>query len=384
MILLERMKNRFTKTCSSLKIYLMSKNEKSPVMSKEKYIQILVWGIAIMLVFAAIGIAISWKGSPIVIDLTKATSTSTKIPATATLAETLTPTSIPNTATPSATYTPSITPIPMGPQNRKEPIRHIVEEGESVDSIARYYGLEPETILWANEDLLDDVADYLMVDMDLMIPPTDGIYYIWQSADTLDVVSSIFQTTPEEVIAWTPNGLSETNREPQRGQGVMFPNASKYFNRFDLKDLSTAYMGDLRPTHGYGACEGNYEVVEGSGSFTQPVYSNEIVGNAFSDAHPGVDFYTEVNEMVRAADAGVVIFAGWANGGYGYTVMIDHGNGYQTIYAHLQDTSVFCGDVVQQRTPIGTAGTNEGSVKNAFHFEVLYQKEFVDPEELIP
>lgn len=362
----------------------MSDKENSPIISKEKYMQILVWGIAIMLVLVAIGIAISLNDSPIVIDLSKPTATSTQIPPTATLRHTLTPSPIPDTATPLATFTPSITPIPMGPQNRKEPITHLVKEGESVDSIAQYYGLEPETILWANEDLLDDVADYLMVDMELMILPTDGLYYVWQSVDTIDVVSSIFRTTTEEVIDWEPNGLSDTNREPIRGQGVMFPNASKGFNRFDLSDLSLAYMGDLRPTHGYGACEGNYDAVEGTGDFTQPVYSKEIIGNAFSTAHPGVDYYAEDGEMIRAVDTGVVIFAGWANGGYGYTVMIDHGNGYQTIYAHLQETSVFCGETVQQRTPIGIAGTNEGSVKNAFHFEVLYQKEFVDPEELIP
>jgi hypothetical protein len=362
----------------------MSENKKTPSMSKEKYMQILVWGIAVMLVLAVIGIAISWKGSPIVIDLTKATATITKAPATATIVQTNTASPIPATATPAITSTLTLTPIPMGPQNRTEPIHHIVKEGESIDSIAHYYGLAPETILWANEDLLEDIADYLMVDMELMIPPTDGIYYVWQSVDTLDVVASIFQTTPEEVIAWNPNGLSETNREPQRGQGVMFPNGSKYFNRFDLTDLSIAYMGDLRPTHGYGACEGNYEAVEGTGSFMQPVYSKEIAGNAFSSAHPGVDYYAEEDEMVRAVDAGVVIFSGWAYGGYGYTVMLDHGNGYQTIYAHLKETNVFCGDTVEQRTPIGITGTNEGSVKNAFHFEMLYEKEYVDPEELIP
>ena len=351
---------------------------------KENYIIILIWGIALMLVLAVLGIVLTWSGEPIVIDLTRPTKTTTPLLATSTPRFTATPATIPATNTPTPTFTPSATAIPKGPQNRKEPIKHTVKEGDSLDSIAAYFDLEPATILWANQELLQDVADYLMTGMILTIPPTDGIYYIWQSIDTLNVVSSIFSTTPEEVIAWEPNELSDTNREPVRGQGVMFPNGSNFFNRFDLTDLSTAYMGDLRPTHGFGACYGNYEPVEGSGKFVAPVYSTEIIGNAFSNAHPAVDYYAEEGEMIRAADTGVVIFSGWAVGGYGNTVMIDHGNGYQSIYAHLSDVTVFCGDVVQQRTPIGVAGISESSVKEGLHFEILFEKEFVDPEELIP
>lgn len=361
----------------------MTNKDETASGGREKLIQFLIWGIAILLVLAAIGIGLSFREEPIIIDLTRPTETHTPLPPTATLQYTLTPTTVPPTATPTATFTPSATAIPMGPQNREAPISYVVKEGDSVDSIAKYYGLAPESILWANEELLNDVADFLMTGMELTIPPTDGIYYVWQSIDTLDVVASIFRSEPEDVIAWEPNQLSETNREPQRGQGVMFPNGSKPFNRFDLTDLSTDYMGDLRPTHGTGACEGNYEPVIGTGEFTAPLYSTEINGNAFSTAHPAVDYLAEDGEIVRATDTGVVIFAGWANGGYGYTVMIDHGNGYQSIYAHLKEVSVFCGDEVTQRAPIGVAGVNEGSVKLNVHVEILYEKEFVNPEELI-
>ena len=78
------------------------------------------------------------------------------------------------------------------------------------------------------------------------------------------------------------------------------------------------------------------------------------------------------------------MFAGWATGGYGYMVMVDHGNGYQTLYAHLSSASAGCGRSVGQGQTIGYSGSTGNSTGAHLHFEVRYQGGFVNPWYVLP
>jgi murein DD-endopeptidase MepM/ murein hydrolase activator NlpD len=80
----------------------------------------------------------------------------------------------------------------------------------------------------------------------------------------------------------------------------------------------------------------------------------------------------------------VVVFAGWATGGYGNMVMIDHGNGYQTLYAHLSQVSTQCGRSVAQGALIGYSGSTGNSTGPHLHFEVRYQGGFISPWFVLP
>ena len=87
---------------------------------------------------------------------------------------------------------------------------------------------------------------------------------------------------------------------------------------------------------------------------------------------------------VYASDSGVVVFSGWANGGYGYMIMIDHGNGYQTVYAHLSQVLTVCGQSVGQGATIGYGGSSGNSTGPHLHFEVRYQGGFINPWFVLP
>jgi murein DD-endopeptidase MepM/ murein hydrolase activator NlpD len=98
----------------------------------------------------------------------------------------------------------------------------------------------------------------------------------------------------------------------------------------------------------------------------------------------GIDIAAGDGAGVFAADSGVVVFSGWATGGYGNMVMIDHGNGYQTLYAHLYKVAVACGQSVSQGQTIGYAGSTGNSTGAHLHFEVRYQGGFISPWYVLP
>jgi murein DD-endopeptidase MepM/ murein hydrolase activator NlpD len=74
--------------------------------------------------------------------------------------------------------------------------------------------------------------------------------------------------------------------------------------------------------------------------------------------------------LIYAADDGVVVYSGWNNYGYGYVIVIDHGNGWQTLYAHLDTINVGCGQAVFQGNTIGTMGVSGNSSGPHLHFEM--------------
>ncbi|HIK24751.1 MAG: peptidoglycan DD-metalloendopeptidase family protein [Thermosynechococcus sp. Uc] len=94
--------------------------------------------------------------------------------------------------------------------------------------------------------------------------------------------------------------------------------------------------------------------------------------------HSGVDFGADFGTLISAAEAGTVIFAGWS-GGYGQTVILDHGGGMTTLYAHAQRLLVREGQFVQQGQPIAEVGSTGLSTGPHLHFEVRLNGEPTDP-----
>ena len=98
--------------------------------------------------------------------------------------------------------------------------------------------------------------------------------------------------------------------------------------------------------------------------------------------HNGVDLDSNYGDLVRASRGGVVCDAGW-NQYYGYYVIIDHGDGFKTEYFHLWDYYVYEGDTVKYCQPIGEVGSTGVSTGPHLHFGMLYENEYVDPEDYI-
>jgi murein DD-endopeptidase MepM/ murein hydrolase activator NlpD len=259
-----------------------------------------------------------------------------------------------------------------------------VDFGDSVFAIAKQFNITPETILWANYDQLDDNPDMLSPGMELNIPPVDGVYYQLQEGDTLEVVSLRFEADPEAVLNWPGNGLDLVEPQILPGRWLMVPGGHREFRQWLVPTIPRGAAGVSKSLYGPGACEGSYDGAYGSGTFIYPTANHTLSGNDYWSGHLGIDLAAGGGAAVVAADSGVVVFSGWANGGYGYMVMIDHGNGYQTLYAHLSGTRANCGQSVGQGTPIGSAGSTGNSTGAHLHFEVRFQGGFVSPWFVLP
>lgn len=109
------------------------------------------------------------------------------------------------------------------------------------------------------------------------------------------------------------------------------------------------------------------------GTFAYPVRGRLTSGYGarWGTIHKGLDLACSAGTPIKASDGGTVVFSGWNNGGYGYMVKIDHGNGYQTIYAHNSKNAVSVGQKVAQGEVIGYVGSTGNSTGNHVHFEVL-------------
>ncbi len=100
-----------------------------------------------------------------------------------------------------------------------------------------------------------------------------------------------------------------------------------------------------------------------------------VNGNRF---HGGVDFAADTGTRVVAARSGRVVRAGWW-GTYGYVVVLDHGDGSETRYAHLSTYAVSAGDLVRQGDTIGAVGSTGASTGPHLHFEIRMAGSAVDP-----
>ncbi len=121
-------------------------------------------------------------------------------------------------------------------------------------------------------------------------------------------------------------------------------------------------------------------VLSGTGEFGWPVDGGWISDTFISNRnHQGLDIAADMNTEIYAAEEGTVIASGWNSGGYGNVVMIDHGNGYQTLYAHMNRTAVLSGQTVSKGQLIGYVGSTGDSSGPHCHFEVRYNGVCHDP-----
>lgn len=264
------------------------------------------------------------------------------------------------------------------PEKRRDSIiQYVVEAGDSVFSIAKQFDLKPETILWANEDLLQDNPNDLSIGQNLKIPAEDGVIYKWKKNDTIEGVARRFKTDPEKILTWPDNNLDLANPTIASGAMVMIPGGSRELRTWVVPTYWRANAGATRGIN--AGCDTSGGTALGSGTFVWPTVSRLISGNDFWSGHLGLDIGAPMGAPVYAADSGVVVYAAGIGGGYGLMVMIDHGNGFHTLYAHLSTIVARCGSNVGQGQTIAYSGSTGNSTGPHLHFEIRYGGAFVNP-----
>lgn len=253
------------------------------------------------------------------------------------------------------------TSLEVSDKMRDKIIEYEVADGDTLSTIADKFGVSEDTIRWQNSLTRDTIK----VGQTLEILPITGISHKVQKGDTVYSIAKKFDTSPQAIVDFPYNTfVNDETFELAIGQTVIVPDGVK------PQEKSVApRIRQITPNAG---------TVVASGSFVWP--ASGTISQNFSWYHKGIDIANRASPDILAADAGTVIVAGWPDGyGYGNRVIIDHGNGYRTLYAHMSRIYVVPNQTVKRGDPIGKMGSTGRSTGIHLHFEILSGGTYLNP-----
>lgn len=248
---------------------------------------------------------------------------------------------------------------------RSEIIEYEVENGDTLSTIAQKFGVSQETIKWANGM---DSVDSIKPGQKLKILPVSGVAHTVKPGDTLESVAKIYDTGSQGILDFPFNDVPD-DFKLQVGQVLIVPDG-----------VPPAARATPRPKPRMLFAQGPQSTYSapGGGNFMWP--ANGSLSQYFAWYHPGIDIANRGAPPVFAADGGTVVVAGWPdNYGYGNRVVLDHGNGYQTLYAHLSNIYVSVGQSISRGQSVGQMGSTGRSTGTHLHLEIRYKGIAVNP-----
>ncbi|MCD6289673.1 MAG: M23 family metallopeptidase [Anaerolineae bacterium] len=262
-------------------------------------------------------------------------------------------------------------PITKEPGQRREGIVHYtVVPGDTLYGIAKKFGISVDTVKWAND--LELNPDMLRVGQDLVILPVSGVYHVVEKGDTLRKIAKRYKVDPQVIVDYKPNGLKSLDDPLPVDKILIIPGGTKPW----VPPYVSAYSGPIPSASR-----------RGTGHFVWPVtgHITALFGQLVSGkVHHGLDIGAWTGSPVVASDSGYVVYAGWNNQGYGNLVIINHGNGFVTYYAHLSKIFVRRGDSVAQGQRIGAVGATGHATGPHLHFEIRYHNVYRNPLGFLP
>jgi len=248
---------------------------------------------------------------------------------------------------------------------RREIEIYTVQPGDTVQGIALAYGLQPETLMWSNP-AIEDTPDLLKIGQEVVILPIDGVYHEVQEGDTLDGIARKYKVEISAITDVPWNNLKPPDFTITPGMKLIVAGGTKPI----VQKVVTSYTGPI-PNGARGTGQFRWPVV---GRITQDYWSG----------HPAIDIAVPPGTPVYAADSGYVSFVGWTDVGYGYLVRIDHGNGFETWYAHNSAFAVTLGEQVDRGQVIAYSGSTGHSTGPHVHFEIRYLGAPMNPRIYLP
>jgi len=271
----------------------------------------------------------------------------------------------------------TINPAPQ----RSAIVTHVVQRGETVNDIATRYGLEEYTLIWSNRRFYNNA---LQVGFEMMILPFDGALHIVQQPVTIQELAEQYLVDPLTIINSDFNALRDANPEHllPAGLRVVIPGGTGAWEPLYYEPPNSVYANVESTGSGLTQIY-NGEAVFGQGQpgscGVQPIYGGGmpvtlptrgyVLTNDYTQAHPGVDLAGRMGDPVYAVGSGTVIFRGWSTWGYGYTIVVAHGP-VMSLYAHLSEIDVWCGQIVEAGQRIGGLGNSGNSSGPHVHFEI--------------
>lgn len=235
---------------------------------------------------------------------------------------------------------------------RQEIAVYTVQSGDTVYSIAQKFGVSGATIMWSNEGL-EDHPDMLRLGQELIVLPVSGVYHTVRAGETVEDIAAEYEVEPSAITEYELNELEESY-ELKAGQKLVVPGGTK---PFVYQPVYASWEGELPA----GA-------ERGSGTFGWPV--SGMLTQGYWGGHPAIDIGALKGAPIYAADSGFVIVSSFSGWGYGRMIVIEHGNNFQTLYAHLAAAYVEVGQSVVRGQQIGTVGASGNATGPHLHLEI--------------
>jgi len=264
-------------------------------------------------------------------------------------------------------------------------INHKVKDGESYDDLAARYNVEVESIKLSNLDTIDYYQDDPPEGETLRIPDINGVLIKIDEDDTLDkIMDDLLNGSRLDVIEI--NNLRGPEYALDPGEFILVPDG-----RIDPPPKPVTATSPSASYSPYVPVSipipSPSEAVLRGVQFVDPLFGCGGYGysRGFSSWHPGVDLTKGGGCWIRAAASGTVTYAGWANGGQGFMVRIDHGNGVQTEYFHGDGRfNVQAGQAVGQGDQIMYMGCTGFCTGTHLHLTMKLDGILIDPAPYVP
>jgi len=267
---------------------------------------------------------------------------------------------------------------------------HTVQPGDTLWTLALEYGRDFKLMPCSVPGGLKD-PDHLQVGQMLLIPAATDVCYHTKQGDTAIRIADEYGVDPAVIVDELWNGIETPDQSLSPGRFVLIHNARVAYSGFTSTDRADVITGPVPipalfptpiPPRQSQAKADSGKWPYGDGHFVWPVQG--VVSQRYRDNHRAIDIAADLGTPVVAADNGTVILAGWNDQGYGWRVVIDHGNDYVTLYAHLSNYYVSVGDVVEKGEVIGAVGFTGNSTGPHLHFELRDFGYLVDPLQYLP
>lgn len=223
--------------------------------------------------------------------------------------------------------------------------------GDTLASIAKKFDVSIDTIKWAN-DLKTEIIKPGQI---VKVPPITGVVHKVVSGDNVYSIAKKYDSDAQKIVNFPFNDFADLDTF------ALIPGQILYVPDGVIEEEKPKYIAQRTVTQIQAGVKGTSNFIwPTSGGISQyPVWY-----------HMAVDIENSGAPAILASDTGTVTYAGCLNWGYGCHIIIDHANGYQSLYAHMSSLGVAVGQAVTQGQTIGRMGSTGRSTGTHLHFEV--------------
>src|SRR3989338_1603842 len=237
---------------------------------------------------------------------------------------------------------------------RDKVVNYEVLGGDTIASIAKKFGVSTDTIKWANDLKSDTIKPGQIV----KVPPGVGVVHKVASGDTVYTIAKKYKVDAQAIVNFPFNDFADLDTfSLTQGQTLFVPDGVIEAPSIARSYPAGYYTGPIQAG------------IRGTSNFIWPTSGS--VSQYPIWYHMAVDIQNPGAPPVIAADAGTVVFSGCLPYGYGCHVIVDHGNGFRTLYAHLSQISANSGQGISQGQQVGVMGCTGRCTGTHLHFEVI-------------